>query len=174
MATVRELLKAQENMFKALFEASMNAVNKQIDSLITTVSDLKGSLEFTPKDVQELTPNVEKLSAIEQEISNTKSYLNQQKDKAEYLENQSRRNNIRVDGIPEVHGETWETTELPVKEVLKDKLQMSDEIFVERAHRVERKVSSRVTSSLPARPRTIVCRLSNWKQKERIFFDKRT
>ena len=27
MATVRELFKAQENMFKALFEASMNAVN---------------------------------------------------------------------------------------------------------------------------------------------------
>ena len=93
-------------MFKAFFEASMNAVNKRIDSLITTVSDLKASLEFTQKDVHELKPNVEKLSAIEQEISNTKSYLNQQKDKAEYLENQSRRNNIRVDGIPEVHGET--------------------------------------------------------------------
>ena len=43
MATVRELLKAQENMFKALFEASMNAVNKRIDSLITAVSDLKAS-----------------------------------------------------------------------------------------------------------------------------------
>ena len=76
MATVRELLKAQGNMFKALFEALMNAVNKWIDSLITTVSDLKASLEFTQKDVQELKPNVEKLSAIEQEISNTKSYLN--------------------------------------------------------------------------------------------------
>ena len=137
------------------------------------MSDLKASLEFTQKDVQELKPNVEKLSAIEQEISNTKSYLNQQKDKAEYLENQSRRNKIRVDGIPEVHGETWETTELLVKEVLRDKLQMSEEIFIEHAHRVERKVSSRVTSSLPARPRTIVCRLSHWKQKESILINAR-
>ena len=89
------------------------------------------------------------------------------------MENQSRRNNIRVDGIPEVHGETWETTELLVEEVLKDKLQMSDEIFIERAHGVERKVSSRVTSSLPARPRTTVCRLSHWKQKESILINAR-
>ena len=170
LATVRELLKAQENMFKALFELSMNTVNKRIDNLITTVSDLKASLEFTQKDLQELIPSVEKVSIIEQEISNTKSYVNQQKDKAEYLENQSRRNIIRVDGIPEVHGETWDTTESLVKEVLKDKLQMSDEIFIERAHRVGRKVSSQDSNSYTStRPRTIVSRLNHWKQKESIL-----
>ena len=127
-------------------------------------------MEFTQKDVQELKPSVEKLSIIKQEISNTKSYLNQEKDKAEYLENQSRRNNIRVDGIPEVHGETWETTEPLVKEVLKDKLRMSDEIFIERAHRVEGKVSSQDSnSSTSTRPQTIVCRLNHWNQKESIL-----
>jgi hypothetical protein len=46
---VKELLQVQENMFKALFEATMTTVNKRIDSLITTVTQLKASLEFTQK-----------------------------------------------------------------------------------------------------------------------------
>ena len=72
------------------------------------MTELKASLEFTQKDVQEIKPNMEKLLGIERDISNTKIILDQQKNKAEYLENQSRRNNLRLDGIPEVHGETWE------------------------------------------------------------------
>ena len=78
-------------MFKALSEATMNTVNKRIDDVVTTVSDLKASLEFTQKDVQEIKPNLEKLLGIEQEILNTQYFLSQQKDKVEYLENQSRR-----------------------------------------------------------------------------------
>jgi hypothetical protein len=36
LGTVKELLQVQENMFKALFEATMTIVNKPKDSLITT------------------------------------------------------------------------------------------------------------------------------------------
>ena len=68
METVKELPRVQESnyMFKALFEA--NTVNKRIDDTVITVSDLKASLEFTQKDVQEIKPNLEKLLGIEQEI----------------------------------------------------------------------------------------------------------
>jgi hypothetical protein len=109
------------------------------------------------------------LLGIEQEILNTQSFLSQQKDKVEYLENQSRRNNIRLDGVPEVHDETWEVTEQLVKDVLKDKLEISEVISVERAHRIgKRRVSPGSTASATSttRPRTIVCRLENWKQKD--------
>ena len=43
----------------------------------------------------------------------------------EYLENQSRRNNIRVSGIPEAAGETWEDAENKVKDVVKSTLLLS-------------------------------------------------
>ena len=36
-------------------------------------------------------------------------------DKIEYLENQSRRSNIRIDGILEEEAETWDNTETKVK-----------------------------------------------------------
>jgi len=90
----------------------------------------------------------------------------------EYQENQSRRNNIRVFGVPESAGKTWESVETKVD--------------IERAHRVERRKSGGINQhQAGAKPRVIVCRLSSWKQKEavrkklsngknRIFFSKLT
>ena len=45
----------------------------------------------------------------------------------EYFENQSRRNNIRIDGIPGEPNETWEETEPNAKVALKSKLNLSFE-----------------------------------------------
>ncbi|CAB4045309.1 Hypothetical predicted protein, partial [Paramuricea clavata] len=94
------------------------------------------------------------------------------KDKVEYLENQSRQNNINLDGIPEVYDEMWEVTEQLVKDVLKDKLEISKDISIERAHRIgKRRVSpgSSASATSTTHPHTIVCRLKNWKQKENIL-----
>ena len=55
----------------------------------------------------------------------------------EYLENQSRRNNIRVSGIPEEPRETWEKVEEKVKAAVKEKLDL--DIDIERTHRVEKR-----------------------------------
>ena len=55
----------------------------------------------------------------------------------EYLENQSKRNNIRVNGIPESDNETWEEQKL-VKRAIKDNLGI-EVVDIERAYRVERR-----------------------------------
>ena len=53
-----------------------------------------------------------------------------------YLENQSRRNNLCIEGLPEQPGETWTDTELKVGELLITKLQLhGDNIEIERALR---------------------------------------
>ena len=86
------------------------------------------------------------------------------------MENQSRRNNIRVQGISEaIDGETWDSTESKVKEAIRETLGIDPDI--ERAHRVERnpkrqRNSQTNISAQPTGPRTIVCRLRDWKQKE--------
>ena len=38
------------------------------------------------------------------------------------LEDRSRRNNLRIDGVPENEYETWEQTEAKVKSLVKEKL----------------------------------------------------
>ena len=39
-----------------------------------------------------------------------KEQLRKVEDKIDHIENQSRRNNARIDGIPEEDNETWEKT----------------------------------------------------------------
>ena len=72
----------------------------------------------------------------------------------EYLENQSRRNNIRIDGIPEEPDETQEDTESKAKAALEFKL------------KVKRRSDDNASST---RPRTVICRLVSWKQKDPIL-----
>ena len=80
------------------------------------------------------------------------------------MENQSRRSNIRIDGILEEENESWDTTEEKVKQVLAEKLNLEEALHIERAHRVRR-----VASGPRRRPRTIVCKLRDFKQKEQIL-----
>ena len=53
---------------------------------------------------------------------------------------------------------------LQVKAVIKDKLQI--DMDIERAHRVERRKSSKRQNT--NQPRTIVCRLRDWKHREAV------
>ena len=178
-AMLTEMLQLQERMFKTLQNSLLNNVNSRLDAVVETVADLKvrleicqkdtrefkESLEFSQKDIDELKPCTAKLADIETDIDDIYAAVDHHVDKLEYLENQSRRNNIRVDGIQEEENESWDTTEEKVKQVLKDKLNLADAPDIERAHRVGR---ARAVTGSRRRPRTIVCRIRDWKQKELI------
>ena len=87
----------------------------------------------------------------------------------EYLENQSRRNNIRIDGIPEEPDETQEDTESKAKAALEFKLNLPFKVEIERVHRtgkVNRRSDDNTSST---RPRTVICRLVSWKRKDPIL-----
>ena len=134
VATLREMLQMQERMFKSFFDSIVTSVNTRLDSLTHSVAelkariassekemgDLKNSLEFSQKDIDELKPSLLKLQELDSAIEEIQDDLDHQEKQMEYLENQSRRNNVRVDGIPEEDNETWEKTEAKVKQVLKD------------------------------------------------------
>ena len=94
---------------------------------------MKTSLQYTQKDVEELKPIHIKLGAVNKELDIISNDLALHSQKMEYLENQSRRNNIRVNGIPESDNETWEDAEVKVKREIKDNL----DIDIERAREVQ-------------------------------------
>ena len=52
-----------------------------------------------------------------------------------------RRNKLRVDGIEEDENETWEITENKLISFLYNELEIIDEFYIERAHRVRRRES---------------------------------
>ena len=53
------------------------------------------------------------------------------------LEDRSRRNNIRVEGISRSENEGWDVTEEKLKKVIKDELDIGN-VVIERGHRVKR------------------------------------
>ena len=165
LQTVREMPKVQESMLRALFDLVVKPLTARVDGVVESVNSLKASLEFAQKDIEELKPFAPKLEEAKDEIDQLNSDLAQQELKAEYLENQSRRNNIRIKGMAEGEKETWDKVESKVKDAIKAKLDL--EIDIERAHRVERR--KKKGSGKANEPRTIVCRLRDWKQREQVL-----
>ena len=168
MAVVRELLQEQESRLKSQFESVVQSLEKRVHDVEKSVKEIKTSLEYTQKDVDELKPLQSKIVMANEEINKLNTDLSSKSLSMEYLENQSRRNNIRVNGIPESPCETWEETEKKVIETVRNKLGVN--IDIERAHKVMRKPKpGNNGQSDSSKPRTIVCRLRDWKQKEQVL-----
>ena len=59
------------------------------------------------------------------------------------LEDHSRRNNLRIDGIKEKVGESWEDCEAEVEKHFREKLDIEDKSIIERAHREEKQKTAK-------------------------------
>ena len=85
------------------------------------------------------------------------------------LEDRSRRNNLRVDGIKERPNETWENCKKELDTLFKEGLGIEDEVVIERAHRVKTGKSKKGST-----PRTDVCKILNYKDKVKILRNTKT
>ena len=72
-----------------LFDSFISTVNARVDKLADSVASLKASLEFTQKDVGDLSSLKSKLVGAEKDIVEIKHTVELQGNKIEYQENQS-------------------------------------------------------------------------------------
>ena len=139
VSVIRELLLSQERMFQNFVESIAGNLTKRVDDLVTKIADLKASLEFSQNDIEKHKTQITLLDAnlqsVVEEITKLQTLGAKQLEKATYLENQSRRNNVRIEGVVEESGESWESTEVKVKEIFSKKFQMDSPPAIERAHR---------------------------------------
>ena len=101
-SVLQDLLKAQDCMFKSFMESIVSNLTSRIDNLVEDFAGLKSSLEFSQKDIAS---HDEQFSVIDCQLKNTASdvanlqtTVNKHLQKTIYLENQSRRNNLRLEG----------------------------------------------------------------------------
>lgn len=135
------------------------------------IAKVKASLEFTQSKCEE---KERQLQVIETRLSMTEERLNEavkqvggMENTFEYEENQSRRNKLKLIGVPESSEEnTWDDTECILKEVVKEKLGIQEELHIERCHRFNHKPGS--LGHDKNKPRHIVAKFVHWKQKEMI------
>ena len=97
-------------------------------------------MEFTQKKIDE------ELFQVKKEIKNLKTEVKAIEDdllnadevsaKLVELEDRSRRNNLRIDGIKEEPNETWEACEKKIQDIIADKMGIESDVKIDRCHRI--------------------------------------
>ena len=124
-------------------------------SLKNEVKELKKSMGFTQNDLEERVNNVEaKMCKVKEDLK-------------EIYEYQIDPDNIRIDGIADEPGETWEECKRRVQRSLSEEFDINN-LVIERAHRAK-SYSLEKKNSKKLRPRTVVCKLLNFVDKARIL-----
>ena len=166
-----EFEKKQKNLLN-LISGNFDITMTEIKKIQSDINELKASLKHTETVLEE------KLAKAEKKVEKLQEHINELWDyqvdperlefterKVVKLEDRSRRNNLRIDGITEKENETWDECEQEVQSLIKDKLGIAENIVIERAHRIKKKGNS----ENPGKPRTIVCRFLNYKDKTNIL-----
>ena len=85
-------------------------------------------------------------------------------DKLIDLKDQLGRNSLIIDGIKERSNEEWEDCEEELTTLFKEIIGIGEEIVIERKHRVKTDKNKKINT-----PKTIVCRILNYKDKVKIL-----
>ena len=158
------IIAKESELLKEHFNSIVDYLKTKVQDLTGAVNYLKSSLEYSQKEIEDLKGIVDKqnkeISEKAKAISDLNIEFSTMKNKMTYLENQSRRNNIRINGIPEDKNESWDQTETKVKETLNNTLNLDFEPLIERAHR-----TGRVRNTYINKTRTIICKLYAWPEQ---------
>lgn len=114
----KDLMDQQEKSFKACLQIFVDSTVSRVDNLVRNVAtmsrsvdDLKASLQFSQAELDSLKISTSKCmeagKTISERLSASQTSIKDVSAKLDYLENQSRRNNMIIDGIPDVKSESW-------------------------------------------------------------------
>ena len=142
LEVVRQLLQTQKRSYQAAIKLLITDVRSEMKDIKKEIEEFMDSLEFTQREVND---NQDRVMDIETRLEGLKVRIDDQmdtiekvEDDVEYIENQSRRNNIKILGVEENNTteKSWDDTEKMVKNIIREKLDINEEINIERAHRV--------------------------------------
>lgn len=145
----------------------MNAQEKQDKR----INEITASLEYSQKQLEEALIKLKHVSdekkefekviqTLAQENQNLKDEIINNESRLDYIDDQSRRNNLRIVGIPEEQGENWEQCQMKVTKLIEEKLNIP-EVNMERAHRIGKNTGQRT--------RDIVAKFVRFPERNAVF-----
>ena len=168
------LLDVQLKAFQACVTTMMDSTNTRIDTFVKVMTreltELKTSVQFSQTELHEMRNNYKTENDKERydhrSLQKLTADFRRMDDTIDYLENQSRRNNLRIDGVKERAEETWADTEQALRKVLETDLKMPADhvkaIAIERAHRTGGAQNA-------DRDRTVVVKFTNFKERDSVL-----
>ena len=152
--------KSATEKFEEMIRTSVNSFIKKLNDLET---QLGASLEFERKRIDEMKTKQDEMNTkvqdMENEISVLKSRLDKQEEAANKNERFSRRNNVRLIGIPEPQEGQREDSIQIAEDVLRRKFDITSK--TERAHRDGRKYEGK--------PRHILIKFLSYRDKVEVM-----
>ena len=110
---------------------------KEIENIKSEVNELKKSIKFTEEVLKEKVQNMRRdVSSLEQNVEEIYDYEidpGEVEEKLTDLEDRSRRNNLRIDGVTEEKGQIWGDCEQKGKGIFMGKLELQNDIITEEA-----------------------------------------
>ena len=136
---VKEEIKNHEEKVGEINKAQLENTNNRLDRISQEVVDITKSLEFTQEQLDE---ELAKLKNYVGKIQTDMKYIEDNLLDPKYvmgklieLEDRSRQNNLRIDGVEETPNETWDNCEGKVQDIVKNKLGITAEFELGRCHR---------------------------------------
>lgn len=172
-AFYKEMLEQQENNFKTCVCALMDTTNLRMDAMRKELQELKVSLHFTQKEVDDLkTTNASLLlnhKTNETDIHKLAECMTVMDTKTDFLDSQSRRHNVIIEGIPETEKEKVSELEEKVLIIFKDQLELDHRtIGIERIQRTGK--APKADGGLPRpRPRPLLVKLLRIKDRDSVL-----
>ena len=159
------LLKVQREAFSETVNHLVRDFNLQKAALESKIQDFTNQLENLRREDQNKQTVISILSAkldeLEVAVEGNKFDSKPIHKRLDSLEDFSRRNNLRFDGIEEKNGENWEQVTETVRKIVKEKIGVTGDIEIERAHRVGLRNSTK--------PRTIVAKFLKFTHRQEIL-----
>ena len=135
----------------------VKSMNKKFGKMEKTVKGLKRDNALLKQQNEGLSKQVSELSVS---VARLEARTAETEKKNEHLEAQSRRENLKFYGLNDEQGETWEQSEVKVREYLTQELNMNvSDMGIERAHRLPSRSS----------PRPIIVKFSHFKDKDLVL-----
>ena len=124
---MRSDFKSELMTLKGEVKSEFSSINKKMDTITESINELRSENE-----------------SLKAENESMKSELKSIRQKLDYIEGQSRRNNLRFYGIPGMINEQWSVCEDKIRSFIKDELHLPDmeSVGIERAHRVKGREST--------------------------------
>lgn len=166
-----DMLDRQESSFLSFTKTMLDSVSTTIDGIIKDVQEVKTSLQFSQAQIDDLRTMEKKVDSFESQLQQlsslcTNSEVNDLALKIDSLDNQSRRNNLIIDGLTQDNAfESRPDSEKKVREFFNDKLKIDPKsIEIERAHRI-----GNMKQQITTKPRPIVVKFLCYKDKDLIL-----
>ena len=142
--------------FLAQMKTDLSIQNKDV---MTEVKNINTKIDNLAESVQDLKTENEQLK---QSNADLQSQLSSVASKLDYLEGQSRRNNLRFNGIHGRVDEDWDVTEEKVRSFIKNEIEMPghESVEIERAHRLKSSDRNKCT---------IIVKFTKFKDREAIL-----